>query len=189
MLISYNALSVDESSPVVPTETKSSPQQPEAPPTSTSVAMDTTTPATSAVETAGKKSIPEPPGRPEGRQEKGREGEGAAKKGGGRDGEGTGREGGGREGEGAARGGGGREGEGTAREGGGREEEGTTRGGGGREGEGVARGGGGREGSKEKRTVFVSNLKMSITKQDVEEKFAQVRFVQFFTQMHILHIF
>ena len=39
-----------------------------------------------------------------------------------------------------------------------------------REGE---RGEGG-EGGKEKRTVFVSNLKMSVTKEDVEEKFAEV---------------
>ena len=39
-----------------------------------------------------------------------------------------------------------------------------------REGEG----GEGDEGGKEKRTVFVSNLKMSVTKEDVEEKFAEV---------------
>ena len=45
-------------------------------------------------------------------------------------------------------------------------------GGGGREGESER--GGGNESGKETRTVFVSNLKMSITKEDVEEKFSEV---------------
>ena len=47
---------------------------------------------------------------------------------------------------------------------------GEESGGGGRGGGG----GGGGEGEKEKRTVFVSNLKMSVTKEDVEKKFLEV---------------
>ena len=36
---------------------------------------------------------------------------------------------------------------------------------------------GAREGGNEKTTVFVSNLKMSVTKEEVEEKFSQVSVV------------
>ena len=110
-------IAVDEEallpSPVtVPTE--SSPQQQ---PTSTSNGNQVVMETTPIVAMETKKSIPEPPGRPQILK--------------------------------------------------GEESGGRGRGGGGG-------GGGGGEGEKEKRTVFVSNLKMSVTKEDVEKKFLEV---------------
>ena len=52
---------------------------------------------------------------------------------------------------------------------------GSNDGGGGREGE-REEGGYERQKGNEKKTVFVSNLKMSVTKEEVEEKFSQVSF-------------